>query len=286
MKIFDKSELKRLYIQKINSQGEDNGQVAIIGGSDLFHGAPIYALKIASRVVDMVFFSSTEPSVGYVAEALKSKLMSFIWIPWNELDKYAEKSDAILIGPGMKRFKKEVGNEKLEISNTNLDSDGKETREITERLLKKFPHKKWVIDAGSLQTMDREWIPERSILTPNKKEFSLLFDSDPNIENACEMAKKYKCIIVLKGPETYVCGETDCLSIDGGNAGLTKGGTGDCLAGLTVALLAKNDPYLAACSASYIAKAAADELYNKVGILYNADDLADQIPVTFAKLLK
>ncbi|EKD95859.1 MAG: hypothetical protein ACD_24C00299G0001, partial [uncultured bacterium] len=42
--------------------------------------------------------------------------------------------------------------------------------------------------------------------------------------------------------------------------------------------LAKNDPFLSACAASYIVKAAADELYKKVGVNYNADDLADAIP--------
>ena len=55
-------------------------------------------------------------------------------------------------------------------------------------------------------------------------------------------------------------------------------------AGLTVALLAKNEPFLAAASASYIAKAAADELYKKVGVNYNADDLADKIPEVLSRL--
>ena len=50
-------------------------------------------------------------------------------------------------------------------------------------------------------------------------------------------------------------------------------------------LLAKNDPFLAAASASYIIKAAADDLYNKVGVNYNADDLADKIPETFWKAI-
>ncbi|MGB6839173.1 MAG: hypothetical protein WBE27_02805, partial [Microgenomates group bacterium] len=61
-----------------------------------------------------------------------------------------------------------------------------------------------------------------------------------------------------------------------------------------VALLAKNNPFLAACSASYITKTAADELYKpslplrgkKVGIYYNADDLADKIPETLYKLIR
>ena len=57
---FNKNDLKRLYKPASDSTGEDNGQVTIIGGSKLFHGAPILSLKVASRMVDMVFFASPE----------------------------------------------------------------------------------------------------------------------------------------------------------------------------------------------------------------------------------
>src|SRR4030065_1868546 len=103
-KVFDISQLKDLYKPSKSSKGEDNGQVTIIGGSSLFHGAPILALKSASRIVDMVFFATPEKSVGMVAEQLKSKLLSFIWVPWEEAENYITKSDAVLIGPGFMRF--------------------------------------------------------------------------------------------------------------------------------------------------------------------------------------
>ncbi|MEK7182832.1 MAG: ADP/ATP-dependent (S)-NAD(P)H-hydrate dehydratase, partial [Patescibacteria group bacterium] len=222
--------------------------------------------------------------VGKVAEQLKSQLSSFIWIPWDEVDAYIEKSDAVLIGPGFLRYRSE---KKQVTSNKLLDGTGKKTREITERLLKKFPNKQWVIDAGSLQTMDPEWIPENAILTPNKKEFEMLFEA--NLANQLtselveKMAKRYNCIIVLKGETTIVCPPAGgCVEVTGGNPGLTKGGTGDVLAGLTVALAAKNNPFLAATAASWIIKKAADELYERVGIVYNADDVASEIPVIFS----
>ena len=63
---------------------------------------------------------------------------------------------------------------------------------------------------------------------------------------------------VQKGPKTIVCGEDKCVEVTNGNAGLTKGGTGDILAGLTVALYAKNEAFLAASSASYITKTTAN----------------------------
>ena len=58
------------------------------------------------------------------------------------------------------------------------------------------------------------------------------------------------------------------------------------MAGLAVALLAKNEPFLAACAASYVTKAAGDELYEKVGTNYSADDLAEKIPEVLFRLAK
>ncbi len=272
MEAFDKNDLKKLFTPDKASSGEDNGQVIIIGGSSLFHGAPLFALKVASRIVDMAFFASPEKSLGSIAEKMKSKLMSFVWVPWDDLELYIKKSDAILIGPGFMRFSSEKN--RHHIHNGDCDEACRLTRNITKELLSKFSQKHWVIDAGSLQTMDADWIPKGSILTPNKKEFQILFaNSSPE-----DAAKKYSCIIVLKGPETLVVSPEQSVLVKGGNAGMTKGGTGDVQAGLTVALLAKNDPFLAASCTAYLVKAAADSLYKRVGFSYNADDLADEVP--------
>ncbi|MBN1169059.1 NAD(P)H-hydrate dehydratase [Candidatus Woesebacteria bacterium] len=311
MKIFNKDQLNNLFKPSENSSNEQNGQVTIIGGSKLFHGAPILSLKVASRFNDMVFFASPEPSVGEIAEKIKSELMSFIWVPWEDIERYVEKSDAVLIGPGFMRYKSEKQPHfaKASRGKQNLDKEGGKTRKITRTLLKKFPEKRWVIDAGSLQVMEAECIPEGAIITPNKKEFEMLFGHDKvlrsnsveqnssqddkadentvsALSNIKAMAEEYKCTIVLKGSETLVCSPNKCTVVKGGNAGLTKGGSGDILAGLTVSLYAKNDAHLSACAASYIEKKAADELFEKVGTNYSADDLAVQIPLTIATLRK
>jgi NAD(P)H-hydrate epimerase len=113
-----------------------------------------------------------------------------------------------------------------------------------------------------------------AILTPNKREYGMIFgDLDP-----AEAAKNYNCVIVVKGPETFVYSPDACVQIKGGNAGLTKGGSGDVEAGLTVALLTKNDPFLAATASSFIIKKAADILYKEVGTFYSSDDLATKVP--------
>jgi len=280
IEVFNPDEIKKLYKPARNSGGEDNGQVAIIGGSSLFHGAPLLSLKVASRLVDMVFFASPEKSVGMVAEQMKSKLFSFIWVPWEDTEAYIEKSDAVLIGPGLMRF----GSEKTpeEARDHQNHEEGKLTREITEKLLKAFPNKRWVIDAGSLQTIDVDWIPKGAIITPNVKEYKMLFgDLSPK-----QVSKKYRYVIVQKGAEALICSPDRCVEVTNGNPGLTKGGTGDVLAGLTVALYAKNEAFLAACAASYVTKATADELFKRNGTYYNADDLVQKIPEVLASLIK
>lgn len=266
MREFKEKELKKLFKPQRESVKGDNGQVTIIGGSELFHGAPLFALKTASRIVDMVFFTSPEPSIGKIAENLKSQLSSFIWVPWEEVGEYIKKSDAILIGPGLMRYHQEGGK--------TFDGAGKKSKEITEELLSQFSDKQWVIDAGSLQVMEAKFIPQNAILTPNKREFRMLFgEIKPE-----EAARKYQCIIMSKGPEELVYSPQEKISIKGGNPGLTKGGTGDVLAGLALALAAKNPSLLAACAASCLLKKAGDELQLKVGLVYNADDLAEKIP--------
>jgi NAD(P)H-hydrate repair Nnr-like enzyme with NAD(P)H-hydrate dehydratase domain len=107
----------------------------------------------------------------------------------------------------------------------------------------------------------------------------MLFDTrveereNRSVEVVKGFAKKHQCVIVSKGPKTIVCSSEECFSIEGGNPGLT------------VALLAKNDSFLAASAASYIAKKAGDGLHKEVGINYNADDLADKIPETLKMFL-
>lgn len=288
MEYFNPKELKKLYKPDNDSSGEDNGQVTIIGGSSLFHGAPILSLTAASRIVDMVFFSSPENSLEKISDYIKSELSSFIWVPFAEIESYIEKSDAVLIGPGFMRYKSE--NSPTHLKETECDDACLLTRDTTKRLLSKFPQKKWVIDGGSLQTIEPEWIPKNSIITPNKKEFSMLFSLDYQevkkmefeklVEVVSDFAHKYEIIIVVKGPETIVASSEKAVIVRGGNPGLTKGGTGDTQAGVTVALLSKNQPFLAACVGSFIVKKSAEEIFKRVGTYFNSDDLALEIPRT------
>jgi hydroxyethylthiazole kinase-like uncharacterized protein yjeF len=170
---------------------------------------------------------------------------------------------------------------------------------LTKYLLNKYPQKKWVIDAGALQMMEPEWLlPLRGnvILTPHPMEFERvrLKIKDERVKKEIEsksldkqielFAKEYNCIVLLKGQEDSICSPEKCVSISGGNAGMTKGGTGDVLAGLVAALACKNDLFLAATAGAYFNKKAGEALFEKVGYTFNASDLAEEIPVVMRKI--
>ena len=257
-------DLKKLYLAGKESHKGENGKLTIIGGSKLFHGASLWALKVASRIGDMVFYASI-PENNELTKTLRAEIFDFIALPREEVESYIEESDAILIGPGLMREP--------------------ETKEITGKLLTKYPQKKWVIDAGSLTEMEASWLNRNCLLTPHQKEFTTLFKMEAKEENIRVMAQKYGCTILFKGQRDLICSPKECKICEGGNQGMTKGGTGDVLAGLAAALACKNDLFLAACGASLINKKAGEELAARVGFYYNASDLAEQIPQTMKELM-
>lgn len=264
METFDEKLLKKLYIPSKSSHKGKNGKLMIIAGSVLFHAASLWPLEVASRIVDMVFYSSVS-SNNEIVQNDKNRFRNGIIIARQNIENYVKEADCILIGPGLPR-------------ENGIQQGDDDTKELTEKLLKKFREKKWVVDGGSLQVISPEILPKTSIITPHKKEFETLFSLTPTFENAKKMAQKYDLTILLKGEEDIVCDKNRSLIIKGGNRGMTKGGTGDVLAGLVSSLYCKNDAFLSAACASFINKKAGDSLYNSVGLYYNASDLALEIP--------
>ncbi len=128
--------------------------------------------------------------------------------------------------------------------------------------------------------MDPDWIVPLSqvIITPHPKEFERVFGMAPTSENVQTMAKQFGCIIVLKGHEDIVCRPGEAVIISGGNAGMTKGGTGDVLAGLIASLACTNELWLSACAGSFFNKKAGESLEKRMGLYFNASDLALEIP--------
>ena len=271
MSEFNVNDLKKLYIPKPDSHKGENGKLLIIGGSVLFHAASLWSLQVASRIVDMVFYSSV-PQNNALVEKEKSEFRNGIIVPRNKIDHYIQDADCVLIGPGLPR-------------ENGIEEGDDDTKELTERLFKAYPSKKWVVDGGSLQVIGPEILPPTAIITPHHQEFKTLFNLEPTFENAQDMVQKFKITILLKGERDIVCDAGNSVKIAGGNAGMTKGGTGDVLAGLVAALYCKNDAFLSAEVGSFINKKAGESLEKKMGIYFNASDLATEIPVAMKELL-
>jgi len=256
------SKLKSFFL-KINlpsaeSHKGQNGKLLIIGGSELFHAASKWSLDVASHFVDMLFYSSI-PSNNELVKEAKGNFWNGIVIPRQEIEKYIEEADCILIGPGMERTD--------------------ETKQLTNTLLKKYTEKKWVLDAGALQMVDPILLKNNHIITPHSREMKVL-------ENKLTANQTIKATILLKGKVDVVRGDGQLTEIEGGNSGMTKGGTGDVLAGLVAALYCTHDALTSCIVASYINKKTGDFLYESVGPYFNASDLAIAIPKVFWETLQ
>ena len=271
----DKAKVKAIFAklnlpQRLSHKGQ-NGKVLIIGGSSLFHSASLWAAEVASHFADMVHYSSTIENEK-IFHDLKKTFRNGIIIPQKDLDQYVVQDEVILIGPGMMREGEE----------------GKYTFELTCSLIAKYPEKKFVFDAGALQMMNKELLFKLKtppILTPHQKEFEALFgisiiDKGEGEKEKIvkEIASKYKVVILLKAITDYVSDGRSSFAIEGGNAGLTKGGTGDVLAGLTASFFVSNTAFDSATLASILLKSAADSLFENSGYWYNVDDIIKRLP--------
>ena len=265
-------DIKKITVPSHASHKGQNGRMLLIGGSHLFHAASLWSLTVASRIVDLVHYCSVPENNEIVAQA-KEEFRNGIVVKRVDVTDYITEDNCILIGPGMTR--------------------DKETEALTNTLLANYKQKQWVIDAGALQMMDLIRIPPGAILTPHHQEFQLLWDKmgdkrqvTSDEEKVKQFAQTYHCIVLLKGERDIACdADGNCRVIEGGNGGMTKGGTGDVLAGLIAALACTNDPLLATIAGSFINKKAGDALFQKVGPYFNSTDLANQIPVTMKELL-
>lgn len=275
------------YFQQLNLPEKDshkgqNGKLLLIGGSELFHAASKWSLDVASKIVDMVFYSSVSSNNELVQKA-KGEFWNGIVISREHLEEYVVEADCILIGPGMER--------------------NQETEELVNYLLTKYPEKKCVIDAGALQMVDPKLLNQNHILTPHMKEMENL---QQRAATAGITLDEIKVTILQKGvQDTVTWFETNTtqdtasfqttgtsqvikpsqITIAGGNEGMTKGGTGDVLAGLVAALYCTNKAHISAIVASVVNKQAGDELYKTTGPFFNASDLVEQVPKTLWQMV-
>ncbi len=276
-----------MHVPSTDSHKGQNGRLLIIGGSSLFHAASLWAAELASHFVDMVHYSSTEENEK-IFVALKTKFRNGIIVHKKELREYIQEDDAVLVGPGMLRGKKTERVEETFDEILKITDEATYTAAITCHILEHYPGKKVVLDAGALQMVPLDCLSStksKIILTPHQLEFSSLFGIDVSVLSfedkqkvVAEKAKEYNCVIILKAVVDIVSDGKNTYTIEGGNAGLTKGGSGDVLGSLIASLYTKNDAVLSCVMASYVVKTAADHLFEEKGYWYNIDDLIKTIP--------
>jgi hydroxyethylthiazole kinase-like uncharacterized protein yjeF len=253
-------DVKFLQRRKKDSHKGDNGRILIVGGSELYHGAVIYAGAAASKVVDLVFIMCPQSVADIVKEAspdfIVHPLSSTHVVPGDipRITDIAQTCDAVLLGPGI---------------GTHPD-----TFEACRALLPEL-HQVTVIDADGLKSLkgNTEIITENMVLTPHHGEFALLFGDTP-IEKA---SIDHTCTIVLKGPQDVISNGKTTRYNHTGNAGMTTGGTGDILAGLITGFAACNPLFQASCAAAFVNGKAGDMCYNQNGMYYTASDVIEYI---------
>ncbi|RBQ22852.1 ADP-dependent (S)-NAD(P)H-hydrate dehydratase [Candidatus Methanobinarius endosymbioticus] len=288
-------DLLRLNYRKNSSHKGNNGKILIVGGSKDYHGAPAIAgISAISSGADLVYIASPKS----VSLALKQKSLDLIVKTLNEgnedyfsLDNLDEilniidtaKIDAVLLGPG-------VG-----------QNDG--TGKLFNTLAKKIDLP-LVVDADALKLIDPILIKnkENLILTPHLNEFKSFFkkfineneylnlinDSDENnhdklnnkIAEFQKITNNINGTVILKGKYDLVFNKNKLRINKTGNSGMTVGGTGDSLAGLSASLLSQGlNSYAAAALAVYLNGKAGDLAKESYGNGFSASQLSEFIGI-------
>jgi NAD(P)H-hydrate epimerase len=260
--------------REMKSRKGAGGRVLIIGGSKTFSGAPALAALAALRTgADLVYIASPGQTAytiaSYSPDLIAIKLNGENINPGNldELKPWIEKSNAIVIGPGMG-----LAEETIEAS-----------KEIVTYL--KEINKPAVIDADALKSIKGFELYPFAVITPHAGEFKIFFGYDvkdnprERISQVIDSAKRANCVVLLKGYFDIISdGERFRLNKTG-NPGMTVGGTGDTLTGIVATLMAQGlSPFDAASIGAFINGLAGSLAYAKYGNHITPSDLVNEIP--------
>jgi len=254
----------------------DFGRLLVIGGSEVFSGAPALVASAAYRAgVDLVHIAAPVKT----AYAISSMSSDFITIKLEgdhlnsrnvaTLGPYLEKSTAVAMGPGLGLHR--------------------ETKEFVKEIVKQVEAKRipLLLDADGLKAFAefKRQVKSLMVFTPHSGEYKILTgkeapkELEERAEDMKKTAEELGIVILLKG-------HTDVIS-DGkrvkfnftGNPGMTVGGTGDVLSGIVAAFLAQGiDPFEAAVASAFINGAAGDFVASEKGFHMVASDLLEWIP--------
>lgn len=273
----------------VSSKKGDNGIVLIIGGSGIYHGAPLLSTLAALRSgVDLVYTavpkSNIVPTRSFSPNVIVLPLSTdrFTIGSAKQLIKILpKKPDVVAIGMGMAIEKPE-----------SLVYMVKELKKMGTKLL---------LDASALIPEILEHISgSNTVITPHPGEYKRLFQKEEIINtkttttiqeqtsNVCKLARKYGITIILKGYDDIICNggikkeqqqQQSIAVIRRTTPAMTVGGCGDVLSGVVAGLFAKmQDAFSASVAAVYLSGMAADLAYQRVGLHMIATDIIDELP--------
>lgn len=250
-------------------QKGDSGRVFVIGGGP-YTGAPALAAGAAlSAGADLAFVgcpqSVFDPIAGFSedlivqpfgtgADHLRPEHVSDL------LETATRHDDIVVLGPGLGRHD--------------------ETLAAAEQFLSGFAGRA-IVDADALPLVPEVETDATLVLTPNRRELADL--GGPEVDDVAANQDAIESLAADLGHVILAKGERDVIT-DGkrtrrcraGTAGMTVGGTGDTLSGITAALLGRASPFEAACAASYVNGRAAERLDRGGGL--RATELQKTIP--------
>ena len=258
----------------------DGGRILVIGGSRDYTGAPaLAALAALSSGSDLASVMTPRSIRGIIA----SYSPELITIPASDEDyltpnsieealHHAMRADAIVLGPGLSREE-----DPLRFASGLLEALSREKSDA-----------RVVVDADALKAITRYKppLPHNTVLTPHRGEFRGLLEAyglaegggDP-AEDARMLSLETGATVLLKAPVDIICRGTACLENTTGNPGMSRGGTGDVLAGITATMLTRvDDPLYAAAVAAYVNGEAGDRALAIKGENFTTLDLLEQVP--------
>lgn len=271
--------------RKTDSHKYNYGCDIVIGGCIGYTGAPYYAAEAASRAGAGLVLMGVPESI-YTIEAVKCASAMPFPLPSDSDGRFSEnaanllaprfeKTDACLIGPGMGR--------------------SKDTKKLTHYVIENFK-KQLIVDAdginaliGHIDVLGCSALPV--ILTPHSGEFARIGGETaaPRHIAAAEFSQKHNCIVVLKGPGTVTAfPDGDVFINTTGGPGLAKGGSGDVLAGIILALVGQGfDVKTAVPAAVYLHGLCGDICENELG-QYSVlpEDLINAVPKAILQLMR
>jgi len=260
--------------RKANSRKGDNGTVLVVGGSYIYHGAPILSSIAALRSgVDLVYTSV--PKINTQSTRAISPNLIVIPLVDQKLTRGAVKKLLGVIPRNLDSATIGMGLAIAEKSSLNI---------LIQELLNRDV--RLSLDASALVSDILPLLANKNVVvTPHSGEFKRLFGQIPpenqkqRISLVEKFAKENGITILLKGQTDVVSdGKTTFLNPKKIPA-MTVGGTGDVLSGLVAGILAKNRNALeSAAAATFINGMAGKLVQKKLGLHITAMDLIDVIP--------